>query len=169
LAGFVKIAESRPEPSRIPVQPYFLDHPLCRYPLCRDLVQVKCNQVLKTPEHHSTMFPRERGTQTFQFVVGFLHLAEIVLKLRESFGSNTVKQKYLLIRPPVYGSNGRTYKMLVMFFSFFLFRPPVYGSNERTYKMLVMFSFFISFFSPRVLGVPSTDRPETLSHGRNLA
>ena len=34
--------------------------------------------------------------------------------------------------------------------------------------MLVMFSFFI-FFSPRVLGVPSTDRPETLPHGRNLA
>ena len=28
-----------------------------------------------------------------------------------------------LVRPPVYGSNGRTYKMLVMFFSFFfLFR-----------------------------------------------
>ena len=27
----------------------------------------------------------------------------------------------VLIRPPVYGSNGRTYKMLVMFFSFFLF------------------------------------------------
>ena len=33
--------------------------------------------------------------------------------------------------------------------------------------MLVM--FFFSFFSPRVLGVPSTDRPETLPHGRNLA
>ena len=31
--------------------------------------------------------------------------------------------------------------------------------------MLVMFSFF---FSPRVLRVPSTDRPETLPHGRNL-
>ena len=40
------------------------------------------------------------------------------------------------------------------------FRPPVYGSNGRTYKMLVMFLSF--FFSPRVLGVPSTDRPETL-------
>jgi len=34
--------------------------------------------------------------------------------------------------------------------------------------MLVMF-FLFSFFSPRVLGVPSTDRPETLPHGRNLA
>jgi len=32
--------------------------------------------------------------------------------------------------------------------------------------MLVMFSLFLfSFFSPRVLGVPSTDRPETLPHG----
>jgi len=51
-----------------------------------------------------------------------------------------------------------------------LIRPPVYGSNGRSYKMLVMF-FFISlfFFSPRVLGVPSTDRPETLPNGRNLA
>ena len=46
-----------------------------------------------------------------------------------------------------------------------IFRPPVYGSNGRTYKMLVM---FFLFFSPRVLGVPSTDRPETLPHGRNL-
>jgi len=48
-------------------------------------------------------------------------------------------------------------------------RPPVYGSNGRTYKMLVMFFFLFSFFSPRVLGVPSTDRPETLPHRRNLA
>ena len=32
--------------------------------------------------------------------------------------------------------------------------------------MLVMFYF--SFFSPTVLRVPSTDRPETLPHGRNL-
>ena len=52
---------------------------------------------------------------------------------------------------------------------FDLIRPPVYGSNGRTYKMLVMFlSFFLSFFSPRVLGVPSTDRPETLPPDRNL-
>ena len=64
--------------------------------------------------------------------------------------------------------------MLVMFsfflFSFFLFRPPVYGSNGRSYKMLVMFFFlsFFSFFSPRVLRVPSTDRPETLPPDRNL-
>ena len=28
-----------------------------------------------------------------------------------------------IIRPPVYGSNGRSYKMLVMFIYFF-FRPP---------------------------------------------
>ena len=37
--------------------------------------------------------------------------------------------------------------------------------------MLVMFFSFslsFSFFSPRVLRVPSTDRPETLPHGRNL-
>jgi len=62
-------------------------------------------------------------------------------------------------------SSGRAYVLPVMY----LFRPPVYGSNGRTYKMLVMFSLFISFFSARVLGVPSTDRPETLPHGRNLA
>ena len=55
--------------------------------------------------------------------------------------------------------------MLVMFF---FIRPPVYGSNGRSYKMLVMFflSFFI--FSPRVLRVPSTDRPETLQPDRSL-
>ena len=37
--------------------------------------------------------------------------------------------------------------------------------------MLVMFFFlssFFSFFSPRVLRVPSTDRPETLPPDRNL-
>ena len=35
--------------------------------------------------------------------------------------------------------------------------------------MLVMFFFlFFSFFSPRVLGVPSTDRPETLPPDPNL-
>jgi len=35
--------------------------------------------------------------------------------------------------------------------------------------MLVMFFFlFFLFFSPRVLRAPSTDRPETLPHGRNL-
>ena len=33
--------------------------------------------------------------------------------------------------------------------------------------MLVMFFFFL-FYSPRVLRVPSTDRPETLPPGRNL-
>jgi len=50
---------------------------------------------------------------------------------------------------------------------FLLIRPPVYGSNGRSYKMLVMF-FFLSFFSPRVLRVPSTDRRETLPPDRNL-
>ena len=30
-------------------------------------------------------------------------------------------------------------------------------------------SSFFSFFSPRILRAPSTDRPETLPHGRNLA
>ena len=47
-----------------------------------------------------------------------------------------------------------------------IIRPPMYGSNGRTYKMLVMFYF--SFFSPTVLRVPSTDRPETLPPDRNL-
>ena len=49
-----------------------------------------------------------------------------------------------------------------------LVSPPVYGSNGRSYKMLVMFFFFFSFFSRRVLRAASTDRPETLPHGRNL-
>ena len=60
------------------------------------------------------------------------------------------------------------YAMLCLVYHFiiiFIFRPPVYGSNGRTYTMLVM---FFSFFSSRVLRVPSTDRPETLPHGRNL-
>jgi len=48
----------------------------------------------------------------------------------------------------------------------FVIRPPV-RSNGRSYKMLVMFLSF--FFSPRVLRVPSTDRPETLPPDRNLA
>jgi len=33
----------------------------------------------------------------------------------------------------------------------------------------MFFFLFFFFFSPRVLRVPSTDRPETLPHGRNLA
>jgi len=41
------------------------------------------------------------------------------LALYKSF---TYLLTYLLIRPPVYGSNGRTYKMLVMFLSFFFHR-----------------------------------------------
>jgi len=47
-------------------------------------------------------------------------------------------------------------------------RPPVYGSNGRSYKMLVMF-IFLFFISPRVLRGPSADRPETRPHGRKLA
>jgi len=44
-------------------------------------------------------------------------------------------------------------------------RPPVTVVRVRTYKMLVM---FFSFFSPTVLRAPSTDRPETLPPDRNL-
>jgi len=46
-------------------------------------------------------------------------------------------------------------------------RPPV-RSNGRSYKMLVMFIFIFIFFSPTVLRVPSTERPETLPPDRNL-
>ena len=45
-----------------------------------------------------------------------------------------------------------------------LFRPPV-RSNGRSYKMLVMFLFFLS---PGSLRAPSTDRPETLQHDQKL-
>ena len=45
-----------------------------------------------------------------------------------------------------------------------LVRLPVYGSNGRTYKMLVMFFFL----SPGSLLRPSTDRRETLPHDRKL-
>ena len=50
-----------------------------------------------------------------------------------------------------------------------IIRPPVYGTTVVTggHKMLVMF-FSLFFISPRVLRVPSTDRPETLPPGRNL-
>jgi len=40
-------------------------------------------------------------------------------------------------------------------------------SSGRAYVLLQMFSFF--FFSPRVLRGHSTDRPETLRRGRNVA
>jgi len=41
-------------------------------------------------------------------------------------------------------------------------------SSGRAYVLPVM--YLLSFFvSPLVLRVPSTDRPETLPHGRNLA
>jgi len=46
-----------------------------------------------------------------------------------------------------------------------IIRPP----EGRAYVLPVMYllSFFI--FSPRVLRAPSTNRPETLPHGRNVA
>ena len=62
-----------------------------------------------------------------------------------------------------------TYGWFVIFcdvqfgFTFLLFRPPV-RSNGRSSVLPVMFFFF----SPRVLRVPSTDRPETLPLDRNL-
>jgi len=43
-----------------------------------------------------------------------------------------------------------------------LFRPP----EGKAYVLPVM---YLIFLSPRVLRAPSTDRPETLPHGRNLA
>ena len=46
-----------------------------------------------------------------------------------------------------------------------LVRPPI-RSNGRSFVLPVM---YLSFFSPRVLRAPSTGRPETLPHGRNLA
>ena len=47
-----------------------------------------------------------------------------------------------------------------------LVRPPV-RSNGRSSVLPVMFFFFFIFL-PRVLRVPSTDRPETLPPDRNL-
>ena len=44
------------------------------------------------------------------------------------------------------------------------FRPPGTSVPGRAYILPQMF-----FFSPRFLRDPSTDRPETLPHGRNLA
>ena len=46
---------------------------------------------------------------------------------------------------------------------YMLLRPPV-RSNGRTYKMLVMFFFL----SPGSLRAPSTDRRETMPHDRKL-
>ena len=39
-------------------------------------------------------------------------------------------------------------------------------SSGRAYVLPVMYLFFVS---PLVLRAPSTDRPETLPHGRNVA
>ena len=57
-------------------------------------------------------------------------------------------------------------KFLMGFYSSFI-RPPGTISSGRAYVLPQTFSFFI--FSPRFLRDPSTDRPETLPHGRNLA
>jgi len=47
-----------------------------------------------------------------------------------------------------------------------LIRPPGTMSSGRAYVLPVMNLFFVS---PLVLRAPSTDRPETLPHGRNVA
>jgi len=47
-----------------------------------------------------------------------------------------------------------------------LIRPPGTMSSGRAYVLPVMYLFFVS---PLVLRAPSTDRPETLPHGRNVA
>ena len=52
------------------------------------------------------------------------------------------------------------------YFKFLFFRPPV-RSNGRSYKMLVMFFLFI--LSPRVHRGPSADRPETWPRDRKLS
>ena len=50
----------------------------------------------------------------------------------------------------------------LIYYCFGFIRPP----EGRAYVLPVM---YLSFFSPRVLRAPSTDRPETLPRGRNLA
>ena len=47
---------------------------------------------------------------------------------------------------------------------YIIIRPPVYGSNGRSYKMIVMFLFF----STRNLRAPSADHRETSPHDRNM-
>ena len=44
--------------------------------------------------------------------------------------------------------------------------PTYLGRPEPPFYRRCFFSYF---FSPRILQVPSTDRPETLPHGRNVA
>ena len=48
-----------------------------------------------------------------------------------------------------------------------LIRPP--GTTVPDGLLCFTADVFFFFFSPRVLRGPSTDRPETLPHGRNLA
>ena len=43
------------------------------------------------------------------------------------------------------------------------------GRPEQPFRTGLCFTADVFFVSPRVLRVPSTDRPETLPHGRNLA
>ena len=49
-----------------------------------------------------------------------------------------------------------------------IIRPPGTMSSGRAYVLLLMYLLLL-FVSPLVLRAPSTDRPETLPHGRNLA
>ena len=51
-----------------------------------------------------------------------------------------------------------------------IFRPPGTMSSGRAYVLLLIYLLLLLFYvSPLVLRAPSTDRPETLPHGRNLA
>jgi len=43
------------------------------------------------------------------------------------------------------------------------------GRPEQPFRTGLCFTRDVSLFSPRFLRSPSTDRPETLPHGRNLA
>ena len=52
---------------------------------------------------------------------------------------------------------------------FLLVRPPGTMSSGRAYVLLLMYLLLLFFVSPLVLRAPSTDRCETLPHGRNLA
>ena len=52
------------------------------------------------------------------------------------------KHREILMRVVIW----TTETVLLLEFHIGLIRPPVYGSNGRSYKMLVMFSFFLSFF-----------------------
>jgi len=80
------------------------------------------------------------------FVVHFSLLSSIMI-----FVDVTFVWKFLNIHVLVqFGGNPLgIYSVLVLLEAIILIfiRPPVYGSNGRTYKMLVMFSFFLHAFS----------------------